>query len=97
MVMADNEAHARRLFTELRPGDRVEVTHEVKVGLKRWHTTTCGTVVRSERRRHGLHYRRNSDDHVYSDVLVLEGEDGSLTTVTMDEFTTLRRLESAAG
>jgi ribosomal protein L19 len=86
------EDQTRRLFAELRPGDRVEVVHEVKVGLKRWYTTTLGTVVRTERRRHSLHFRRNGDDKVYSDVIVLSREDGELTTVTLDEFSQLRRL-----
>jgi hypothetical protein len=80
------------LFAELRPGDRVELTHEVKVGLKRWQTTTVGTVVKTERRRHSLHFRRSGDDKVYSDVIVLERESGELTTVTLDEFSQLRRI-----
>lgn len=83
------------LFADLRPGDRVEVVHEVKVGLKRWKTTTVGTVVRTERRRHSLHFRRASDDKVFSDLIVLRRDDGELTTVTLDEFSDLRRL--AAG
>ena len=60
-----------------------------------WTTKTVGTVVRTERRRHGLHFRRNSDDKVYSDVIILARDDGELTTVTMDEFTQLRRVEQA--
>jgi len=32
------------------------------------------------------------DDKVYSDVLILSRDDGELTTVTMDEYTRLRRL-----
>jgi hypothetical protein len=82
----------REEINELQPGDRVEVKHEVKVGLKRWGTTTVGTVERYERRRHGLHYRRSVDDKVYSDLIVLRLEDGSLTTVTLDEFSSLRKL-----
>jgi hypothetical protein len=82
----------RRLFAELRPGDRVECVHEVKVGLKRWSTTTVGTVVRTERRRHSLHFRRNGDDKVYSDLIVLTRDDGELTTITLDEFSQLRRI-----
>ena len=86
------ELASRQLFEQLQPGDRVEVEHEVKVGSsKTWITKTCGTVVRTERRRHGLHFRRNRDDKVFSDILVLD-RDGELTTVTMDEFTVLRRL-----
>ena len=48
-------------------------------------------MLRTERRRHGLHFRRSGDDKVYSDVLILARDDGELTTVTIDEFTRLRR------
>lgn len=74
-------------FEELTPGDRVRVRHRVTVGQQQWYTTTTGRVLRTERRRHGLHFRRNVDDKVFSDVILLELPDGELTTVTMDEFT----------
>jgi hypothetical protein len=54
-------------------------------------TQTVGKVVRTERRRHGLHFRRNYDDKVYSDVILIELPGSELTTVTMDEFTVIRR------
>jgi hypothetical protein len=91
-AISKTEAQSRKLFTELAPGDRIEATHEVKVGLKRWMVTTVGTVVRCERRLHGLHFRRRSDDKVYSDLIILNRDDGELTTVTMDEYTVLRRV-----
>lgn len=81
---------ALTVFEQLQPGNRVEVVHEVKVGFRKWQTTTTGTVVRTERRRHGLHNRRNFDDKVYSDVIVLTRDDGELTTLTLDEFSDLR-------
>jgi hypothetical protein len=84
---------ARELFTQLKPGDPVEITHEVKVGSsKTWTTTTTGTVVHTERRRQGLHFRRNVDDKVFADMIVLKRPDGEQTTITMDEFTDIRRL-----
>jgi hypothetical protein len=86
------ETDSRSLFLELRPGDRVAVLHTVKVGQSEWTTITEGTVVRTERRRHGLHFRRNPDDKVYSDVIVLRRDDDELTTITMDEFTRLKRI-----
>ena len=86
------EAATRSVYAQLKPGDRVELIHEVKVGLKRWMARTTGKVIRTERRRHGLHFRRSLDDKVFSDLILLEKEDGSLTTVTIDEFTELRRL-----
>jgi len=92
MTVSATEAATRQLFSELKSDDRIELTHEVKVGLKRWSTQTAGTVVRTERRRHGLHFRRNLDDKVFSDLILLRLGDGSLTTVTIDEYTQLRRL-----
>lgn len=79
-------------FAALQAGDRVEIVHEVKVGSRRWPTTTVGTVVRTERRRHSLHFDRSRDDKVYSDLIVLTRDDGELTTVTLDEFSQLRRV-----
>jgi hypothetical protein len=82
----------RELFAQLRAGDRVEVEHEIRVGFRQWRIRTQGTVVRTERRRHGLHERRNFDDKVFSDEIVLRRDDGELTTVALDEFTVLKRL-----
>lgn len=80
------------VFSSLNPGDKVEIVHEVKVGFKKWQTTTVGTVVSCDRRRHGLHSRRNFDDKVYSDIIILKRHDGELTTVTLDEFSVLRKI-----
>jgi hypothetical protein len=79
-------------FASLQPGDRVEVVHEVKVGFRDWTTTTLGTVVATDRRRHSLHFNRNFDDKVFSDVLILRRDDGELTTITLDEFSELRKV-----
>ena len=81
------------VFAQLRSGDRVELQHEVKVGFNKWRTTTVGTVVSTERRRHSLHFQRSFDDKVFSDTVVLRLESGELTTVTLDEFSKLRKLE----
>ncbi len=87
----DERQHLETLqaFEHLKPGDDVELQHEVKVGFRSWMTTTRGKVVRAERRRSGLHYDRNFDDKVYSDVIVLRRDDGELTTVMLDEFSRL--------
>lgn len=79
-------------FSKLQPGDKIELKHEVKVGFRTWTTTTVGTVVRVDRRRHSLHYNRNFDDKVFSDIIVLKRDSGELTTVTLDEFSELRKL-----
>ena len=78
-----------QVYQKLQAGDRVEITHEVKVGFRQWKTTTLGTVVQKRRERHSLHFRRNGDDRVYRDIVVLCRDDGELTTVALDEFSDL--------
>jgi hypothetical protein len=85
-----------QVFEQLQEGDRVEIRHEVKVGFRSWPAITQGTLVRKERCRHSLHYQRNFDDKVYSDMLVLRRADGELTTITLDEFTDLRLIAESA-
>ncbi len=85
-------AQTLSVYASLQPGDRIELAHEVKVGFRRWQTATVGTVVSKERRRHSLHHDRSFDDKVFSDVIVLRLDDGELTTLTLDEFSTIRRL-----
>jgi hypothetical protein len=81
-----------RVFESLQPGDKIELKHQVKVGFRNWETTTTGTVEKIDRRRHGLHRQRNFDDKVYSDIIILKRDSGELTTVTMDEFSELKKL-----
>jgi hypothetical protein len=78
-------------FEDLKSGDRIRITHRVKVGLRIWNTTTTGTVIRTERIRIGLHVKRSEDDKAFADVIVLskDGPTPEETTVTLDEFTTI--------
>jgi hypothetical protein len=90
--MTTSNSEVRAQFDELKVGDRVEVEHIVTVGQKSWTAKTCGTVVRTERRRHGLHFQRNTDDKAFSDEILLELPDGEFTSVAVDEFTTIRHM-----
>lgn len=78
-----------RTYEQLQLGDRIELTHEVRVGMRSWESITKGTVVEVQRRRHGYHHQRNFDDKVFSDSIVVRRDDGELTTITLDEFSTL--------
>ena len=91
-AMNKQQLETLQVYESLQPGDRVELQHEVKVGFHSWQARTVGKVVKLERRRHGLHYRRNHDDKVFSDLIVLQRESGELTTVALDEFSVLRKL-----
>jgi hypothetical protein len=90
--MTTGDRPVRAEFDRLKVGDRVEVEHVVTVGQKSWTVKTTGIVARIERCRHGLHFQRNPDDKVFSDTILLELPDGELTSVTVDEFTTIRHV-----
>jgi hypothetical protein len=86
------QRQTRELFEALKPGDRIEVDHNVSVGPLSWLSKTVGTVESTERGRHGLHFKRNFDDKVFSDFILVRRDDGELTTVALDEFTVLKRV-----
>jgi hypothetical protein len=90
--MLSQQIPTDRLPRGLKPGDPLEVEHTVTVGLKSWTVKTAGKLVSVDRTRQGLHFRRNFDDKVFCDAIVLQRPDGELTTVTLDEFTSIRRL-----
>jgi len=90
--MATQHEETLKVFERLQPGDQIELEHDIKVGFKTWQSKTVGKVVSVERRRHSLHHQRNFDDKVFSDVITLQRQDGELTTVTLDEFSILRKL-----
>jgi hypothetical protein len=81
-------------FESLAANDHIQVTQRIKVGLKIWYTTVSGRVIRTERRRNGLHVDRNSDDKAFQDLIVLlkDGLPADETTMTLDEFTKMERL-----
>jgi hypothetical protein len=79
-------------FEAVAAGERIRVTQRVKVGSKVWWTQTAGIVLHKERRRNGLHVERAKDDKAFQDLLVLRKEAGDETTVVLDEFTRLERL-----
>lgn len=89
--MTPDQTQLLAQLDELKIGDRVEVEHLVTVGHKNWTANTCGKVIRIDRTRHGLHFRRNPDDKVFSDAVLLELPDGELTSLTIDEYTTIRQ------
>ena len=83
-------------FESLQPNDHIQVKHRMKVGLKIWYQTTTGRVLKTERRRNGLHVDRSRDDKAFQDVILLlkDGNPPEETTLTMDEFTVLESLPS---
>ena len=81
-------------YEDLRPGDRIRVTRRVKVGMQKWESVVSGTVIRTERRRNGLHVDRSSDDKAFQDAILLTKDGMPLeeSILSMDEYTVIERL-----
>ena len=81
-------------FEALLPNDHVQITQRIKVGLKIWFKTTTGRVIRTDRRRNGLHVDRSKDDKAFQDIILLlkDGTPSEQTTITMDEHTVIESL-----
>jgi hypothetical protein len=90
-AMSTGEGEIRTRFDELKPGDRIEVERTVVAAERGRPTRVCGTVIRTERRRHGPARFGGPRDPGFQDVILLELCDGELTAVTMDDTTVLRR------
>lgn len=95
MTTSNVKSGGYRVFSQLKPGDRVKVTQTVRVGFRQWTTTVSGTVLETRRCETGLHTDRADDDHVFVDTILLNRDGaGDRTTVTIDENT---QIEVVAG
>jgi hypothetical protein len=89
--MSTSDGETRTRFDELKPGDRIQVEHTVVSHGRRQPERVSGTVIRTERRRHGPPCFSRPGDEVFQNVILLELGDGELAAVTMDASTVLRR------
>ena len=89
-----NAIQGRSQDTEFRPGQRIEIVHRMQVGSRATESRTVGTLVGRQPREGGIDsgYRRSWDEKQWFDHWYLRKDDGELTSVTLDEFTTVQRL-----
>ena len=82
------------LSAELSPGQRVEVVHRIQLGTRATESRRVGMLVSKQPREAGIDsgYRRAWDEPQWFEIWLLRKDDGELTSVTLDEFTTVRRL-----
>jgi len=71
----------------------IEVDHDVKIGSSaEWDDKTVARSSASSAAVTACTSAATQTIKVYSDLIILARDDGELTTVTMDEFTRLRRM-----
>ncbi|MCS6976480.1 MAG: hypothetical protein NZM31_05650 [Gemmatales bacterium] len=83
-------------FEELQPGQRVRITQPVRVGRRKWPAVVEGVVRDLKVLVTGLTVERGNDDIVTAPTIHLVKDNGELTSITVDEFTTFELLEPAS-
>jgi hypothetical protein len=76
-------------YEELKPGQRVRITQPMRVGLKRWPVVVEGTVRDLKVMVTGFTVERGPDDVVTAPTVHFVKDNGELSSITVDEFTTI--------
>jgi hypothetical protein len=77
---------------ELKPGQRVRITQTVRVGRRAWPAAVCGTVQAVKTLITGLATERAADDVVAVPTVHFLKDNGELSSITIDERTTIELL-----
>jgi len=79
---------------DLQPGQRVRVRHKVRIGSSAaWEVLVEGVVEQVERMPTGLHTDRVPEDDVWVTTLLIRKDDGELTRLTIDQFSTVEAVQ----
>src|SRR5207249_3366981 len=79
-------------LTSLKPGERITVTQTVRVGARKWTTTTAGVYRVLDYLATGLSTERVPEDDIVVPVVHFTKDNGELSSVTIDENTKVTRV-----
>lgn len=71
----------------LKAGDRIRITHALRVGGKKWTATTTGTFRGLNYLATGITTDRVAEDDIVVPTLHFTKENGELTSIALDENT----------
>ena len=75
------------------PGRRIRITQEIQARHYSFAAPVEGTVVRVERRPTGSWFAHGVDDKLWLDRIVLRKADGEISTISLDEHTSIIALD----
>jgi hypothetical protein len=75
------------VLEKLQPGQKIRITHIVRVGLKSWPVTVMGTFRHLDSLATGLATDRVPEDDIIVPLLHFTKENGELSSVALDEHT----------
>ena len=80
------------LLRALKPGDKVRVTQTVRVGAKKWDTTTDGVFREVAYLATGVTTDRVKEDDLVVPVVRFTKPNGELSSISLDENTKVTKL-----
>ena len=80
-----------QLLKQLKPGDRVTLTHTVRVGARSWPATATGTYRGVNYLSTGVTTDRVAADDIVVPTVHFARDDGELGSVALDENTIISR------
>jgi hypothetical protein len=80
------------VLRSLKPGDRVRVTQTVRVGARKWETTTEGVFREIAYLATGITTDRVKDDDLVVPIVRFTKPNGELTSISLDENSRVVRI-----
>ena len=80
------------LLRGLKPGDKIRLTQTVRVGARRWETTTDGTFRELAYLETGVTTERVKEDDIVVPVVRFTKPNGELSSIAIDENTKVAKL-----
>lgn len=80
------------LLRSLKPGDKIRVTHTVRVGSRKWQAVTDGTFREIAYLETGITTERVKEDDLVVPVVRFTKPNGELSSISIDENTQVAKL-----
>ena len=80
------------LLQSLKPGEKIRVTQTVRVGSRKWETTTDGTFREIAYLETGITTERVKEDDLVVPVVRFLKPNGELSSISIDENTKVAKL-----
>jgi hypothetical protein len=80
------------LLRGLKPGDRIRVTHAVRVGSRKWEATAEGTFRDIAYLETGITTERVKEDDLVVPIVRFTKPNGELSSISIDENTKVAKL-----
>ena len=84
-----------QMLSQLAPGKRVRVRQQIAARDYSWTAEVRGTIVSFDQRATGSWFAHSKNDKLWLDRLLLQKEDGELTTLNLDDYSHVELLTPA--